>query len=167
MSSHAIKRSNILALVLLVFASSAMIGEILKMPTLKGLGLASCAAPFTKVFCHAQEYQSDNEFETFAAEFTLNFQTPRGEVQSIKITPEIYRQLKGSYQRRNVYGAILAYGPAFSQEVQQKTFHYAIESPGTIRKELGIPDDAIHITVKMTSKSKGIHQSWTLKGLKK
>lgn len=141
-----------------------MLGSALNLPSLKGLGLASCAAPYTKVFCQASTRDGDQSFETFAADFIIHYQQANGDIKSIRITPEIYQNLQGSYQRRNVYGAVLAYGPALPETVQQSTFSYALESPGSITEELGIPHGAQNIQVEIISKSNGSHQRWTLHG---
>lgn len=151
-----------MAALLLIWGCSAMIGELLKNPTLKALGLASCAAPYTKVFCQAKSQADDVSFKTFAVDFTIHYQQPDQSETSIPITPETYQHLLGPYQRRNVYGAVLAYGPALPEPIQQATFHYALISPGTIRHELGIPDNATDITVEMNTKSKGHSHQWIL-----
>ena len=156
------KTANIFAALLLVWGCSAMIGEIFHLPTIKGLGLATCAAPYTKVFCQATSRANGIPFETFAADFTLEYQQPNGTVTSLPITPEMYQNLRGPYQRRNVYGAVLAYGPALPQKIQQATFSYALESPGLIRGEFGIPDDATHVIVKMKTTSRGPSHQWIL-----
>lgn len=158
------KRSNVLALALLAFGLSAMAGEVLKISALKGIGLASCAAPYTKVFSEATTSDGSETFETFAAKFILHYETSDGDERSIHITPELYQKLKGPYQRRNVYGAILAYGPALSKDVQQRTFDYAVDSPGALRKELSIPENATNLSVEMISQTAGSKQIWTLQG---
>ena len=163
MNQAAVKKSNLLAIGIGLFALSAMLGDTLKVPALKGLGLASCAAPYTKVFGQALTYKDKQPFETFTAEFHLYYTSKNGE-RHIAITPEVYQKLAGPYQRRNVYGAILAYGPALSEDVQKRTFDYAIKTPGTIRKELGIPANATNIRVKMISSTKGDSRQWILEG---
>jgi hypothetical protein len=157
------KTSNILAAALLIWGCSAMIGEVFKIRLLKGLGMASCAAPYTKVFCQATSLEESIPFETFAADFTLNYQDADGSEKTLPITPEFYQNLRGPYQRRNVYGAVLAYGPALPKNIQQATFSYALKSPGSIRDEFDIPADASDIKVTMTSKTRGSTHQWTFK----
>lgn len=159
------RRANILALVILAFGLSAMVGELLNMSTLKGVGLASCASPYTKVFSQATASDNGAPFETFAASFILHYTASDGVAHELNITPDLYQKLKGPYQRRNVYGAILAYGPALSKNVQQRTFDYAINSPGYLRKELNIPESASRIRVEMISQTEGSNHSWLLHGV--
>lgn len=163
MNQASAKKANLLAIGIGLFALSAMLGDVLKVPVLKGVELASCAAPYTKVFGQAVTYEDKKPFETFAAEFHLYYTTENEEMH-IVITPEVYQKLAGPYQRRNVYGAILAYGPALSEDIQKRTFDYAVNTPGTIRKELGIPADATDIRVEMISSTKGNSSKWVLQG---
>src|SRR4051812_7665487 len=92
---------NRLAVLITIFACSAMVGDMFNVLPLKGIGAASSIAPFPKVFC-------DNQgLEGFASEFTLRAEGPSG-ITNMVLTPESYSRLKGPYNRRNVYGAALA-----------------------------------------------------------
>ena len=158
-SNH--KRANLIALVLMLLASTAMLGDVLSLPALKGLGLASGMAPYTKVFCQAKTRDGGKHFETFAADFHIHYSTPDGNKHTLQITPEIYQNLNGPYQRRNVYGAVLAYGPAMSKDMQDATLHYALENPGNIPAELGLPANASNISVTMSSRTRNANDTWT------
>src|SRR5688572_21486770 len=81
---------------ILVFGFSAMAGDALGIAPLKGLGVASVAAPLPKVFSAVQGW------ETFAADFALLLEYPDGQVEERPLTPEIYARLSGPYNRRNV-----------------------------------------------------------------
>lgn len=130
---------NIAVAGLLVIGFTAMLGELLHLPKLKGLALASQAAPYTKVFGSATSYASQRPFETFASDFTLSYSTADGEPQLLEITPEVYQNLAGPYNRRNVYGAILAYGPALAPDLRSHTLSRALSSDQSILTELGLP----------------------------
>ncbi|BDS06115.1 hypothetical protein NT6N_11550 [Oceaniferula spumae] len=156
------QRSNLLAILILAWGSTAMVGHMINSPTLKGIGLASAAAPYTKVFCQAQT-RDGKDFETFTADFTIFYQLEDGTEQSMSITPEVYQKLHGPYQRRNVYGAVLAYGPALPEPMQETTLRYALLSPGSVPSELGIPDSATHHRVEMVSRTPKTNNSWTFK----
>lgn len=155
-----VQRSNMLALGVLALGSTAMLGELIKNPTLKGMALATGAAPYTKVFCAAKTRDGSQSFETFAADFILHYQTPEGGRQQVTITPEIYQKLSGPYQRRNVYGAVLAYGPAMPEKMQLATLSYALQEPGKIPQELGLPENADGIRVEMISRTQGSSNRW-------
>ncbi|MEM9398642.1 MAG: hypothetical protein AAF984_00390 [Verrucomicrobiota bacterium] len=157
-----IKTANIWCCGILVWGFSAMIGHICKIPTLKGLGLASGIAPFTKVFCAAESIEDGCFFETFAANFYLHYQMPDGLEHELEITPEVYQKIKGPYNRRNVYGAVLAYGPALPADLQKQTLHYALLNPGIIPTELGLPTDASQFEICIQSRTAGFSNTWTL-----
>ncbi|MEO1855805.1 MAG: hypothetical protein ABGY95_00365 [Rubritalea sp.] len=152
-------RNNIAAAVLLVIGSSAMLAELLHLPKLKGLALASQVAPYTKVFCAAKSYEEQRKFETFSSEFTLHYDTVDQRHQQLLITPEVYQKLAGPYNRRNVYGAILAYGPALPPELQKHSLQRALSSDNAILTELGLPSNTSNHTLSIAPKSPNISQT--------
>lgn len=115
-----------------------MLGHIFNSQPLKSIGLATCAAPYTKVFCNAEMAETGEPFEPFAAEFILKFKHAE-KWHELKMTPEIYQKLEGSYNRRNVYGAVIAYGPALPETLRVTLLDYALKSPGHVAHELGLP----------------------------
>lgn len=139
-----------------------MLGQILNIKPLKSIGLATCAAPFTKVFCQAECLESHREYETFAADFSVSYVTKEGVAETLEITPALYQQIKGPYNRRNVYGAVIAYGPALPETMRLATFQYALTDPGNVARELGIPSDARDFQINITSKTKGSNNQWKL-----
>lgn len=147
------KLPNIIAALLTLWGLSSMAGHLSELPTLKGLGLASCCAPFTKVFSSTHSLDDARKFETFACDFELHYDLPDNRHHRIDLSAEIYQQLSGPYMRRNVYGAVLAYGPALPQKLRQSTLRYALVHPATAASELGIPTDASNITIKLTPKN--------------
>ena len=151
MKSHT--RINIAAAGLLVIGFTAMLGELLHLPKLKGLALASQVAPYTKVFGAAQSHETQHPFETFACDFTLSYQTQDGQNHQLSITPEVYQNLAGPYNRRNVYGAILAYGPALPPELRNHTLNRALTSDQSILTELGLPANTTNHLLSITPKN--------------
>ena len=147
---------NRLALIITVFACSAMLGDILGWLPLKGIGAASGAAPFPKVFCKNQG------IEGFASEFTITACTGSGSSTNILLTPEIYQQLAGPYNRRNAYGAALAFAPRLPPELWRSVFVYGFGPSGPLRHELGIPTAATNISVTIRSKTIGLSEEWVL-----
>jgi hypothetical protein len=146
---------NLGAVGLCLFASTAMMGDIIGSRVVKGLGAIFVAAPFPKVFC---EFEG---MEGFACDFTLRFETA-GELHEIPITPELYSRLGGPYNRRNVYGAALAGGPKLPRPVWEPVFRYGFAAKGPLRREFGIPHDATNITVVVRSKTRGHEEEWFL-----
>ena len=100
--------------------------------------------------------------ETFASEFTLSFQLSNGTKRELPITPELYQRLTGPYNRRNVYGAALAYAPRMPQPLWEAVFCYGLKPGGPLRREFGIPDEATNVSVRIATKTQGRHDTWTL-----
>jgi hypothetical protein len=150
-------RSNLVALLITILAFSQMAGYLLGSRTLRGIGAATCAAPFPKVFSDV------DGLETFASEFVLHGTDGHGQLVAIQITPEVYSHLKGCYNRRNVYGAALSYGPRLPEPLWTSVFCYGLGPGGPLRRELGLPPDLHGISVKIRTKTKGRHDIWTLR----
>ncbi|MEM6820472.1 MAG: hypothetical protein AAF558_00840 [Verrucomicrobiota bacterium] len=155
--------ANRLATGFLIWGFSAMAGHLLGIAPLKGLGLASMAAPYTKVFCQAESLEDGRRFETFAARFTLTYFRSDGSQEALRVTPELYQRLAGPYNRRNAYGAVLAYGPALPEDMRRATFRYALIEPGVIVKELGLPSDAHDFEIHIQSLTAGWKDTWELR----
>jgi len=146
---------NTIAVLLTVFACSAMVGDVFHLRALKGIGAASALAPFPKVFC-------DNQgLEGFASEFTITAEGKSG-ITNIMLTPEIYSGLKGPYNRRNVYGAALAFGPKLPPEVWRSVFVYGLGPDGPLREELRLPVDSTNVMVRIRTKTAGRRDEWVL-----
>lgn len=126
---------------LVTLGSLQMVSDVLGLPRLKGVAAAMQVAPAMKVFTAHLGY------ETHAARFALHWRDAVGIEQSMALTPVTYRRVKGPYNRRNVYGAALAYGPLLRNDPQTRALHesvmrYAFCTPGYLRTELGLPFDA-------------------------
>jgi hypothetical protein len=125
-----------------------MAADVLGLPKLKAVAAATQVSPAMKVFTAHEGY------ETHAARFTLLWRDSSGPHQ-LEITPEIYKAVKGPYNRRNVYGAALAYGPLLrkriqTQRMQESVMRYGLCKGGPLREELGVPADATHLSVRVT-----------------
>jgi hypothetical protein len=102
------RREGVTAGVLLAVGLAQMCGQLLDIAALRGVAAATNASPAPKVFSAVQG------LETYSTEFHLDWREPDGTQHSEKITPEMYSRLSGPYNRRNVYGAVLAFGPVMS-----------------------------------------------------
>jgi len=127
-----------------------MAGDILRLPVLKGIGAATNASPAPRVF------SSVRGLETFSTTFLIEWKDHSGVVHSIQIAPEMYSRLRGPYNRRNVYGAVLAYGPVLQSDSRTRAMFDAIavhalcgDSP--LLRELGLQlrDIAGSISIKL------------------
>ena len=122
---------------LLVQAGLLSVGQLVK-----GIGAATTASPAPKVFSAVQG------FETYSTRFTVVWTDKRGESHALDLTPEVYSRLHGPYNRRNVYGAALAYGPVLAttprtQPMFQAVTRYALCGDAPMLREFGI--DAANI----------------------
>ena len=132
-----------------------MVGYIFNLPMVRGIGLLSGIAPFTKVFCEADGY------EAFAASFYLHGQKADGTTWSRRLDPEWYAQLQGPYNRRNVYGAALAFAPRLPHELRDTLLKKSLSPGSALRTELGVPEDLIRLQVQIISRPGHAEQTWT------
>lgn len=122
---------------LLIVGLLQMTGDVLSIPALKGIGAATVASPAPKVFSAVRG------LETYSSRFFLEWTDRNGEQHSVQLTPEMYARLAGPYNRRNVYGAALAYGPVLAtdsrtQPMFQSVIFYALCRKAPLLSELGI-----------------------------
>ena len=137
-------------IILLIVGFLQMTGDVLGLSALKGIGAATVASPAPKVFSAARG------LETYSSRFFLEWTDRQGQAHSLALTPEIYSRLAGPYNRRNVYGAALAYGPVLStdprtQSMFQAVIRYAFCGETPMLSELGINpiDVAGHVRVRL------------------
>ncbi len=150
-----VRRCNAAALALLMLGSIQMAGYVLHSPALRGIGAATGAAPLPKVFSAVKGY------ETFATQFDLAYELD-GRTQRVAITPEFYAHLRGPYNRRNVYGAALSYGPRLPRQVWLAVLTYGLKAGGPFRAEMGVPPAAQRPRVEIRSLTRGSSETWTL-----
>ena len=124
-------------IVLLAVGLAQMGGDLLHVPSLKGVAAATAASPAPKVF------SSVRGLETYSTRFFIEWTDIAGQIHSVEITPERTRGLRGPYNRRNVYGAVLAYGPIMETDTAlrpmfESVSHYALCGEAPLLRELGI-----------------------------
>ncbi len=135
---------------LLILGLANMLGTLIQSPTLKGLAAGTAASPAPKVF------SSVDGLETFSTKFTLQWTTPQKNTRSLELTHDIYPRLQGPYNRRNIWGAMLAYGPALTsnpltQDMFIDTMVYGLCGDAPLLQELGIdPSNVQDIAIVYT-----------------
>ncbi len=142
------KRYKIAAILLLILGLAQMAGDIFSLPPLKAIAAATGASPAPKVF------SAVNGFETYSTAFCLTWENQQGQTQRLIITPQCYAQLRGPYNRRNVYGAALAYGPLLvTNEHTRPMFdavtRHALRGNAIVLRELGVDPDTIASPVRV------------------
>lgn len=130
-------KHHILAALLLCIGLAQMVGSVFDIAPLKGLATGTAASPAPKVFT------SIKGMETFSTGFTLSWLNEDGKTQRQVITHDIYPGLLGPYNRRNVWGAMLAYGPVLATDpVTEEMFNAVVKhglcEDAPVLQELGI-----------------------------
>src|SRR5262245_11707446 len=132
------------AIALLVLGLLQMSGDLLEQAgletvgrPLKGIGAATTASPAPKVFSVARG------LETYSTRFYLEWYDRAGKEHSLLLTPELYGRVRGPYNRRNAYGAALAYGPVLATSERTKPLfrsvvNYALCGEAPLLRELGV-----------------------------
>ncbi len=136
-------RTTLATTALLMLGMAQMTGALLDLPALKGLAAMTAASPAPKVFSSAKG------LETFSTEYALRWEDPAGTTYALPLTYEIYPRLQGPYNRRNVWGAVLAFGPVLATEPLTiemfddiSTFGLCGDAP--VLQELGLDPDRVH-----------------------
>ena len=125
------------ATVLLSIGLLQMAGDVLHLPVLKALAAATAASPAPRVFSSVQG------LETYSTRFFIEWTATDGTFHSVEITPQRAAGLRGPYNRRNVYGAVLSYGPILQSDVRldpmfESVSRYALCGHAPMLRELGI-----------------------------
>jgi hypothetical protein len=131
------KTTDYRAIALVIVGLAQMLATLLGVTPVAGLAAATVASPAPKVFSVARG------LETFSTGFTLEWQTPDGQLEQLALDPHVYPRLKGPYKRRNVYGAILAFGPVLASDAKTRPMfdlasHYAMCDGAPVLRELGV-----------------------------
>jgi hypothetical protein len=133
---------NAAAAILLVVGLLQMAGDLFQVPVLKGIGAATTASPAPKVFSAVRG------LETYSTRFFIDWTDPGGSPHALELTPEVYARLRGPYNRRNVYGAVLAYGPVLEKDPRTRPMfeavaRYAMCGEAPLLRELHIDPDQV------------------------
>ena len=157
-NSRRVAQLNTLAILIFCFGLSQMLGYVFNIKVLRGIGAASTFSPLPTVFSDV------DGVETFASAFTIEYSDPGGNTKRLEITPKVFSQLMGPYNRRNVYGAALSYGPTprFSKRLLKRVFEYGLIDPGPVRKEFGLPDNIENVKLHVRTKTRGRNDQWLL-----
>ena len=114
-------KPKLAAALLVILGVAQMAGDVAGILPLKAIAAATCASPAPKVFSAVQG------LETYSTRFRLD---------GVELTPEIYSRIQGPYNRRNVYGAALAYAPILPPALRDPVMEYALCGDAPLLKEL-------------------------------
>ena len=146
---------NRAGLALLLLAMAQMVGDLAGWRSLVGLGAAWGVSPRPSVFGDV------DGLETFASRFAFVW-TEAGAERRLEITPEVYSRLAGPYNRRNVYGAALAYAPRLPDELWRPVYCHGLAPQGPLRRELGLPAETRDLATEIATRSRGRADRWRL-----
>ena len=131
-------RERAAAAFLVVLGVAQMVGDLAGLLPLKGIAAATNASPAPKVFSAVRG------LETYSTRFYLDFGDHRAE-----LTPELYSKVRGPYNRRNVYGAALAFAPVLPAELRDPVTRYALCGNAPLLREMGLaPSPAIAVVLE-------------------
>ena len=102
------RRELIVAGALLALGLTQMTAYLANATAVRAIAAATNASPAPKVF------SAVSGLETYSTAFYVDWTDADGVRHSRQITSEMYDRLPGPYNRRNVYGAVLAFGPVMA-----------------------------------------------------
>jgi hypothetical protein len=128
---------RVLPALLVVLGLAQMIADLCRLDAVKGIAAATGASPAPKVFSAVKG------FETFSTKFFISFEERVGEDkvdahERFELTPERCSRLRGPYDRRNVYGAAIAYAPVLPAGLRDPVLEYALCGAAPLLRELDI-----------------------------
>lgn len=118
---------------LLILGLAQMAGDLSLAAPLKALGAATAASPAPKVFCALRGH------ETISTAVRLEYERD-GEWRAASFPTPGHERLNGPYNRRNVYGAVIAYGPVLDASLRESSWRYGLCGQAPILDELGLPE---------------------------
>jgi hypothetical protein len=112
---------------LVVLGLMQIAGDLAGSAAVKGIAAATGASPAPKVF------SAVNGLETYSTRFFLEVGSRR-----VALTPELCSRIRGPYNRRNVYGAVLAHAPVLPPWLRDPVLRHALCGDAPLLRELGI-----------------------------
>jgi hypothetical protein len=124
--------------------------DLAGLDSLKGFAAATAASPAPKVF------SAVGKLETYSVQFVLEWTDGAGKQHARQLDSELYQRLRGPYNRRNVYGAVLAFGPVLAKNPRtQPMFHsvlrHATCDGAPLLRELGVAAHAWNVRVRVVA----------------
>jgi sterol desaturase/sphingolipid hydroxylase (fatty acid hydroxylase superfamily) len=73
-----------------------------------------------------------------------------------------YAKMRGPYNRRNVYGAALSFGPKLPEPMWRNVFNYGLGDANRLASEFGLPREATNFVVVIETRTAGRTNEWEL-----
>ena len=132
-----------------------IIGYLSGVKVIRSIGAITAASPLPIVFTEVKG------IETFASDFYLTWTNEDNSKEEILMTPALYSKIKGPYNRRNVFGAAIAYGPVLPKEIYEPILNYGL-CKNVLEEELDLKIDKESFSVLLKTRTKGRNNQWTL-----
>lgn len=125
------------AVVLLAVGLAQMASDAVGCVPARAVASATLLSPAPRVF------SSVHGLETYSTRFFLEWTDRGGDTRELELTSETTARLRGPYNRRNVWGAVLAYGPVLAANERTRPMlapvaAFGLTGDGPILRELGI-----------------------------
>lgn len=111
------------------------------------IGFTTASSPLPLVF------SAFNGHETYSTGFNVTVTYANGTKIHAPLDADLYNKMHGSYNRRNVYGAVFTHGPFFDRDnlikIRQNILFNAVCNPGTLVNEFEFSGDVknMHVDV--------------------
>ncbi len=146
------------SIVVVVVGALSMLGLVTQQTWLRGLGLLTAASPAPLVF------SAFRSVETFAASFAVELERQDGSTAHLAVTPALYDELDGPYNRRNTYGAAISYGPALTEERERAmvdgVLRHGLCHTGPLARRFGETTPLRRATVVVTTLTPSAPGEW-------
>lgn len=141
-------RPHGVAAVVLGLGVVRMVADPLNLPAVGGLAAATGASPAPKVFT------AFDGFEPFSTAITVRWTDVDGQTHTLPLEPDGPR-LKGAYNRRNAYGAVVVFLPKGLQTpllapMFEAVSQHALCGDRPLMQELGVDPDTIASDITLT-----------------
>ena len=146
---------NLIYVLVVLIGMLQIIGYVTKVDAIRSLGIVSSSAPLPLVFTEVKGV------ETFVSDFYIRYKDAEGVQQELKLTPEIYKQLRGPYNRRNIYGAAIGYGPVLPESLWNSVLSYGLCNH-VLNEEFDISNEASEVSVSIKTRTAHRDDSWIL-----
>lgn len=138
---------NFIAFFLIFLATVKVVADIFDFKKLSALAAITNLAPAMKVFT------AHDGYETYSSKFSIKVIHFDGEVVEKNIDSKTYAGLEGPYNRRNVYGALIAYGPYLTSKSNTNKMWQVMADNSFCRKKSVLSELGFSNTSGVTSVS--------------
>jgi hypothetical protein len=153
------KRTDAAALAVVAIGCVSMVGFAVGSKSLRGVGAMTAASPLPLVFSQFRG------LETFAARFSAELERTDGSTRRFEITPAMYAELDGPYNRRNAYGAVIAFGPVLTEPNERamvtSVLRHGLCDLGPLAVRFGETVPALRVRVTVETLTRGAESTWS------